>query len=713
MSSPAADDGPPPTALTAARRSDDIIKIMLATDNHIGYMERDPVRGQDAINTFKEILELAVKYDVDFVLLGGDLFHENRPSRDCLYRTSALLREYSLADKPVQVELLSDPDEGKADGCTFPAINYEDPNLNVGIPVFSIHGNHDDPQGAGHEGALCALDLLSVSGLINYIGKVDLPSQDTTSAEPSGIEIKPVLLRKGQTQLALYGIGNVKDQRMHFELRSNRVRMFMPRNKDDWFNILLVHQNRVKHGPQEHVPEGMFDDSINLVVWGHEHDCRIEPEEVPGKPYFITQPGSSVATSLSDGESIQKKVAFLEIQGKEFQMTPIPLRTVRPFVMEEIVLSEVAEEENLSLGDKMEINKYLRSRVEALIARAGEEWEQRNQEAIAAGDEPLQPMLPLVRIKVDTTGVSEMSNPIRFGQEFQGRVANPKELLVFQRAKKQSKRAVQADQPALSIDDPDLSVQQKLERVRVAQLVEEYLGAQELQLLGEHGMSDAVQVFVDKEDSTAIKTYFQKSLSTILTDVAVREVEEDDVQDALVAAKEVADKEFKTKADKRAKAKEKAKAKEQVKEDAKEVDSMEEDDGPIAPRKDSNNMLSEEDEAEEEEPVPVPKKKAAAKPRKAAPAKAPAKKAPAKSKKLFASDSEVEDVADDVEEDEEEEAPKPVKKTGRAAVLDSIAKGPAKKKAAPKAISGRGTSSRTAAKAATSKMQAIEISDDD
>lgn len=58
----------------------------------------------------------------------------------------------------------------------------------------------------------------------------------------------------------------------------------------------------------------------------------------------------------------------------------------------------------------------------------------------------------------------------------------------------------------LTIDDPDLSVQQKLERVRVAQLVEEYLGAQELQLLGEHGMSDAVQVFVDKEDSTAIKT---------------------------------------------------------------------------------------------------------------------------------------------------------------------------------------------------------------
>jgi DNA repair exonuclease SbcCD nuclease subunit len=31
----------------------------------------------------------------------------------------------------------------------FPAINYEDSNLNVAIPLFSIHGNHDDPQGAG------------------------------------------------------------------------------------------------------------------------------------------------------------------------------------------------------------------------------------------------------------------------------------------------------------------------------------------------------------------------------------------------------------------------------------------------------------------------------------------------------------------------------------------------------------------------------------
>lgn len=50
--------------LTSSTVPDDTIRIMLATDNHIGYMERDPVRGQDSINTFREILQLAVKHDV-------------------------------------------------------------------------------------------------------------------------------------------------------------------------------------------------------------------------------------------------------------------------------------------------------------------------------------------------------------------------------------------------------------------------------------------------------------------------------------------------------------------------------------------------------------------------------------------------------------------------------------------------------------------------
>ena len=60
-----------------------------------------------------------VCHKVDFVLLAGDLFHENRPSRDTLYQVMALLREYTMSDRPIQLELLSDPDEGKAPGYSY------------------------------------------------------------------------------------------------------------------------------------------------------------------------------------------------------------------------------------------------------------------------------------------------------------------------------------------------------------------------------------------------------------------------------------------------------------------------------------------------------------------------------------------------------------------------------------------------------------------
>jgi hypothetical protein len=58
-----------------------------------------------------------------------------------------------------------------------------------------------------------------------------------------------------------------------------------------------------------------------------------------------------------------RHVALLRIQGKEFEMTPIPLRTVRPFVLEEVVLLEAAEEEGFEAGDQMEVSKFLKSRV--------------------------------------------------------------------------------------------------------------------------------------------------------------------------------------------------------------------------------------------------------------------------------------------------------------------------------------------------------------
>lgn len=68
-------------------------------------------------------------------------------------------------------------------------------------------------------------------------------------------------------------------------------------------------------------------------------------------------------TDVSLSLSLSRHVALIQVHGKEYSLKPLPLRTARPFVLEEVVLSEISEEEGFELEDQMEIAKYLRSRV--------------------------------------------------------------------------------------------------------------------------------------------------------------------------------------------------------------------------------------------------------------------------------------------------------------------------------------------------------------
>ena len=390
---------------------------------------------------------------------------------------------------------------------SFPSINYEDQNYNISLPVFSIHGNHDDPQGAGPEGALCALDLLSASGLVNYFGRQELPGEATNDeqARETGIHVQPILLQKGTTKLAMYGIGNIRDERFHAEMRKNRISMFRPsENADEWFNLLLIHQNRVPHGPKSSVPENGFGDEVDLIIWGHEHDCRIDPEPVTGKAYYISQPGSSVATSLSAGESIAKHVGLLKIQGRQFDMEKLRLRTVRPFIMDEVKLTDAADIESVQLENKVQINKYLKQRVNQLIDRANEEWDELYQ-----GEEhPPDRMLPLIRLRVEYNN-HEVGNPQRFGQDFTNRVANPRDIVQFTKRKtiNRTGKKISIDQPeGLEELDEDGEAPERIEKIKVETLVRQYLEAQTLQMLHENGIGYAVNAYVEKDDKHAIES---------------------------------------------------------------------------------------------------------------------------------------------------------------------------------------------------------------
>jgi hypothetical protein len=45
--------------------------------------------------------------------------------------------------------------------------------------------------------------------------------------------------------------------------------------QEDWLNVFVLHQNRVQHGPNAKncLQERHLPDFLDLVVWGHEHEC--------------------------------------------------------------------------------------------------------------------------------------------------------------------------------------------------------------------------------------------------------------------------------------------------------------------------------------------------------------------------------------------------------------------------------------------------------
>jgi len=104
---------------------DDTLRILLSTDNHLGYLERDPIRGNDSFSALEEVLHLARSHHVDMVLLSGDVFHENKPSRRTMHRTMEILRRYCMGGESVGFQIVSDQGECLRSVVTGRA-NYED-----------------------------------------------------------------------------------------------------------------------------------------------------------------------------------------------------------------------------------------------------------------------------------------------------------------------------------------------------------------------------------------------------------------------------------------------------------------------------------------------------------------------------------------------------------------------------------------------------------
>lgn len=411
-----------------------------------------------------------------------------------------IIREYCMGNKKIKFRALNRRDSSNING-----YNWEIGDVNVSIPLFGIHGNHDDP---GEEGLLSPLDILESARFINYIGK---------NNNVDDIEVSPVLLEKGNTRLAIYGIGNIKDERLYRSFEKNKVKFMIPENINDseWFSILLFHQNRKKGNfggtlSKDSIPESFLPDFLDLIIWGHEHECIVNPVEVVNKNFFILQPGSSIATSLISSESLQKHVVLLEIKNNTFKTTPIPLISPRIFLYDHMVLdknitqvehclfvriSELIEKANIKQMEKIKSNLPQNPEIQEILNNSSMD-------------------LPIIRLRVEYECDSQLINSKRFGFQFVGKTANPHEIVMFTRRNRNNvKYFDQEDQinlnsrmDSISFNSNDSNMIENL----TIHYTEKLNG---LEVVNVNDFNMAIDLFVNKFDNQSIENCILNTIS--------------------------------------------------------------------------------------------------------------------------------------------------------------------------------------------------------
>ncbi len=284
-----------------------------------------------------------------------------------------------------------------------------------------------------------------------------------------------------------------------------------------------------------YLPENFLPDFLDLVIWGHEHECLIDPSHNPETNFAVIQPGSSVATSLMPGETVPKHVAVLSITGRDYKVEPIRLKTVRPFVMKEIVLAEEKEAARLAkkANNRTELTRFLEGIVNKMIEQANAEWEEAQSDDEERDEELIAP-LPLIRLRVEFTppegGNFDCENPQRFSNRFVNKVANHNDVVQFHR----KKAGVSRRKDGTELPEESTLASLAQESARVEKIIREFLTAQSLTILPQNAFSDAVGQFVDKDDKGAITSFVDTSLKRQVADLYdMDHMDEDNLEDGM------------------------------------------------------------------------------------------------------------------------------------------------------------------------------------
>ena len=259
-----------------------MVKFIHASDIHLGAAQyRNEYRAHDFIRAFREILELALKHSVDFVLLGGDIFTSLEILPGQLMKIVKILKDFK--------------------------------EFTMGsILIIAIEGNHDIrkfSRGIRFERrGQSWLKLLNSLGLIVLLdADLEAPSEeiflpyDFDTKKGGKIQIKNVVI---------YGTRYLGEKPISF---LSKIRKAIVKN-NALYNVLLQHFGI--EGQMENVPGVKLEDiqhlqhRVNYLALGHFHKQFIIGD-------WIYNPGSSEAACSMDN-SFKRGVFLIEIS-KEFQ----------------------------------------------------------------------------------------------------------------------------------------------------------------------------------------------------------------------------------------------------------------------------------------------------------------------------------------------------------------------------------------------------------
>lgn len=88
--------------------------------------------------------------------------------------------------------------------------NFLNNNLNVKLPIFTIHGNHDVPMQFGK--SIC--DLLQACNYANYFGNYPNTNE---------IHVVPLKFKKRKTTVSIYGLGYIHPFRLSRLFKDKKI----------------------------------------------------------------------------------------------------------------------------------------------------------------------------------------------------------------------------------------------------------------------------------------------------------------------------------------------------------------------------------------------------------------------------------------------------------------------------------------------------------